>query len=167
MSLTPLKFICDIIQTDMGLSDGQVYTYNQKINIPTDSQLYIAVGELSSKPFGSSLTYGASGSASGYYSTESVNVMTTVSVDIMSRSTEALHRKEEVVMALNSHYSIQIQEANSFSIAKLPINLVNLGHLEGTAIPYRFNFSFNITYFKSKIQSIDYYDTFSEHTIID
>ena len=46
-----LNLVVDIIQQGMGFSQDQVYVYNQKYLIPTDSRVYVAVGMLNSKPF--------------------------------------------------------------------------------------------------------------------
>ena len=149
----PLLLFCDIIKNGLGLDESQVYLYNQKINIPIDSQLYISVGILNNSVFGNSLSYDSNGNA-----IQKINMKSTLGVDILSRSTEALFRKEEVVMALNSHYSQQQQEHNSFYIARIPSSFVNLSELEASAIPYRFHFDVNIQYSREKLTTADYFD---------
>lgn len=149
----PLKLICDIIQKELSLVDGQVYLYNQKFNIPKDTELYVAVGVVSSKPFGNSISYDSTGK-----SVQSLNVRDTVSIDIMSRGTSALLRKEEVIMALNSSYAIKQQELNSFNISRIPTQMNNLSSLEGNAIPFRFNININVQYFVNKTKSSEYFD---------
>jgi hypothetical protein len=91
-------------------------------------------------------------------------MLATLSIDIISRSTQALLRKEEVLMALNSNYSEYQQEANSFYIGRLPVGaqFVNLSQIDGAAIPYRFNISINMQYFSRRIKPVDYFDEFSE-----
>lgn len=157
-----LLLFCEVLQRELGLANGRVYLYNQKIMQPTDNGLYIAVGVLNCKPFGNTNKPDSSGE--GLKSGQSVNMVATLSVDIISRDTSALLRKEEVIMALNSTYAQLQQERNSFLIGQLPpgTQFVNLSEIDGAAIPYRFNISVNIQYFARKVQAIDYFDEFSE-----
>lgn len=153
---TPLELFCDIIETEMGLSQGQVYLWDQKLNIPKDSRLYIAVGILSCKPFGNSNTLNSNGD-----SVQSVNMSAMLSIDILSRSKDARNRKEEIILALGSDYAERQQELNSFYVSRLTNNFVNLSEEDGAAIPYRFNITATIQYFVSKTSAVSYYDTFS------
>ena len=154
---TPLNLFCDVLQQSMGLADGRVYLWDQKIFEPTDMGLYIVVSVLNPKVFGSSRYLDADGNA-----VQSVNMHTSLSVDIKSRGPEARDRKEEVIMALNSMYSEQQQEKNSIRIFALPQSFNNLSEEDGAAIPYRFNFTVNIQYFVTKKTSVDFYDSFSQ-----
>ncbi len=158
-----LLLFCEILQRELGLANGRVYLYNQKIMQPTDEGLYIAVGILTCKPFGNT-NRPASTNPSGMIADQSVNMLATLSVDIMSRDTSALRRKEQVIMALNSTYAEQQQERNSFFIGKLPpgAQFVNISNVDGAAIPYRFNISVSLQYFVQNVKSIDYFDDFSD-----
>ena len=78
----PLSLVCDIIQTAMGLNPEQVYLWDQKIDIPEDSNLYVAVGVISCKPFGNKPKYTAN---SGLSAIQSVNIYALLSIDILSR----------------------------------------------------------------------------------
>lgn len=162
----PLLLVCEIIQREMSLANGRVYLYDQKIMQPTDNDLYIAVGVLNCKPFGNTNT--PAPAMSGMDSIQSLNMLATLSLDIISRSTAALRRKEELIMALNSTYANQQQERYSFFIGKLPpgAQFVNLSNIDGAAIPYRFNISVNIQYFSRKVKAIDYFDEFSEVEVV-
>lgn len=155
---TPLILFCDIIQTQMGLANGRVYLWDQKIMQPTDSGLYVAVSVVSCKPFGSSNESDTNGN-----SIQSVNMYAILQVDIISRDAEARDRKEEIILALNSTYAEAQQEGNSFYIAKLPpgAQFTNLSSPDGTAIPYRFNISVAIQYFATKTMAIPYFSTFA------
>jgi hypothetical protein len=119
------------------------------------------VSVLQCKPFAN--TNFADGSGSGLDSVQSINMVATLGIDVISRSNEALLRKEEVLMALASDYSQAQQEANSFNIGKLPMGgqFVNLSPVDGAAIPYRFNISVNIQYFKRKVKAVPYFDDFA------
>jgi len=157
----PLGLFCDVIQTSMGLANGRVYLWNQKIMQPTDSGIFVAVAVLSAKPFASLNVPDGSGSAMN--SQQSVNMYAQLQLDVISRDSEARDRKEEVILALNSDYSRSQQEANSFYIGKLPpgAQFVNLSNEDGAAIPYRFNISVAIQYCYVKTVAVPYFSTFS------
>lgn len=157
-----IVLFCDILQKEMGLANGRVYEWDQKIMQPTDSGLYIAVSVPICKPFGSN------NSVIDGLQVQSVNMMATVDIDIISRGPEARDRKEEIILALNSIYAEQQQEANSFYIAKLPpgSQFINLSNIDGAAIPYRYRISINMQYMVKKIQASPYFDDFDEIEIV-
>lgn len=156
--LQPLELVCEIIRQGLGLSGDQVYIYNQKYLIPNDSRLYIPIEVLSPKPFGN--TNKIQEIDGVLTQVQSVNFATILSIDAMSRSTVALYRKEEIIMALNSLYSQQLQQAFSFYLAPITSAFVAVNEEDGAAIPYRFNMSVTIQYAVEKYQTADYYDSF-------
>ena len=139
----------------MDLENDQVYLWDQKVIIPKDYRLYIAVEVLSCKPFANNNEFQSNGT-----SLSSVNMQATLSVDIFSRGPSARDRKEEVILALMSNYAQSQQEANSFYVGKLSPTFTNLSNIDGAAIPYRFNISVNIQYFVIKSKAVPYYDDF-------
>lgn len=159
---TPLLLVCDIIQTQMGLADGRVYVWDQKINAPIDNDIYVAVSIPLCKPFGNNIDFTNN---SGLGAFQSVNVMGTVDVDIISRGPGARDKKEFVLMALNSIYSEQQQEANSFHIARLSTNFINLSNVDGAAIPYRYKISFHIQYAVTNQVQVPYFSSFDTPTV--
>ena len=156
-----LILFCDIIQTSMGLSQGQVYLWDQKINIPIDERLYIAVGVTSVKPFGNTRSFDVNGNV-----TQSGNFAATLDVNILSRGPDARDRKEEVVLALNSQYSESQQEANAFKIYPITTGFVNLSEIDGGAIPYRFAISCVLQYATSIVSAVPYFGSFSYPNLV-
>lgn len=156
-----LLLFCEIIQKELELDDGRVYLWDQKIMQPTDSGLYVAVSVPTCKPFANRIYPGNDGWSDAV---QTVNMLATLDLDIMSRGPAARDRKEEVIMALNSLYAQSQQEMNSFYIGKLPpgARFVNLSFIDGAAIPYRFKISVNIQYAVTKQKAVDYFDTFEE-----
>lgn len=157
-----LVLFCEILQRELSLADGRVYEWDQKIMQPTDSGMYIAVSVPMCKPFGSGNTI-----VNGVQ-VQSVNMLATVDIDIISRGPEARDQKEQVILALNSVYAEQQQEANSFFIGKLPpgSQFVNLSNVDGAAIPYRYRISINMQYMIVKTQASPYFDTFENAEIV-
>lgn len=161
---TALELFCDVIQQGMGLANGRVYLWDQKIMEPTDYGLFIPIQILSCKPFGNTRQYLPI--TGGFQEVQSTNFQATLSVDIKSRGPEARDRKEEVIMALRSNYAEQQMELNSFFIAKLSSGFVDLSLVDGAAIPYRFNITVNIQYAVTKLNAVSYYDTFPGPTLL-
>ncbi len=161
---SPLTLFCEIIEREMGLARGRVYFWDQKVSMPTDSDLFIAVAVLREKIFSNSKSFS---NVSGVEAIQSVNVMSQLSVDIQSRGPAARDRRHEVLLALNSVYAEQQQEQNSFLIGKLPpgVQFINLSLVDGAAIPYRFNITVNMQYFVKKQKAVPYFDTFETPTI--
>lgn len=154
---SPLELLCDILQTRLGLAAGRVFIWDQKINSPNDFGLYIAVSALAPKPFSNkSVIDPDTGNE-----IQSVNMHVNCNIDLISRDTSALDRKEEVIMALNSIYSRQQQGLNSFRVFPLSNAFQNLSNIDGAAIPYRYNISVNIQYFTVKSAVSEYYNDFS------
>lgn len=151
---SPLKIFIDVIATYMGLESDQAYIANQKIKPIKDHRLYVSVAPLTSKVFG------ASNKPNDGAEEVSLNVFCPMDVTIMSKTTEALLRKEEVIMALNSTYSKQQQELNHVYFGQISESIVPISQEEGAAIPYAFNILANIQYVVKKSKAIDYFANF-------
>lgn len=155
-----LALVCDIIAKEMSLDSTQVYLWDQKINIPKDSRLYVAIGVMSCKPFGNTCSFNSGGE--GLQAVQSVNMLARLDINILSRGPAARDRKEEIVLALGSVYAEQQQELNSFLVGKLPQGFTNLSQEDGAAIPYRFNIAVNLQYSYRKAKASEYFDDFSD-----
>lgn len=153
---TVFHLLADIIQKQMGLKSGRVYLFDQKIFMPTDDDLFVAISVLRCNTFGSKSQFDPDVNKEVI----SCNFYADAQIDVISRSTEALLRKEEVVMALTSQYSERQQQLNAFHIGRLPTNFVNLSNVDGAAIPYRFSITCGLQYSTKKIEVGDYFDTF-------
>lgn len=160
----PLILLLDILQNQMALGDGRIFLWDQKIFRPKDNNLWITVSQISVKPFGSSNNQVANGG--GLQSVQSLNVQSMIDIDLVSRGTDAIFRKEEVVMAFSSNYSESQQELNNFYVAPLSIGFRDLSELDGTAMIYRYNISVNMIYLASKVQQVPYYDSFPTSQVI-
>lgn len=158
----PLLLFCEIIQSYMGLAVGRVYLWDQKIAQTMDSGLYIAISVPRCKPFGNNTSYDGNGNA-----VQSVNMLATLDIDIISRGPAARTQKENVILALMSDYAQSQQAANSFLIARLPAgsNFINLSSADGSAIPYRYKISVNMQYAVSQSQATPYFGTFNQPTV--
>lgn len=156
----PVHLLMEILWNQLSIPSNRVYLFDQKIFQFSDSGLYIAVSVLRNKVFGNTRSF--DGSLTNSNELQSINIQSTLGIDIMSRSTDALFRKEEVIMALNSDYAESQQEANSFLIGKIPpgAEFTNLSNIDGAAIPYRFHIGCNLQYFVRKTVAVPSYGTF-------
>lgn len=157
---TPLILFCDIIQTQLGLANGRVYLWDQKIMQPTDSDLYVAVSVPTCKPFANSNR--AVSITGGLAAEQFVSMLAVVDIDIISRGPAARDRKEEVILALASDYSQRQQTSNSFSIGRLSTSFLNLSDPDGAAIPYRYKISVNMQYAVAVTTPTSFFDTFTD-----
>ena len=159
----PIKQICQILQRQLGLDDGQVWIYNQKRNIPNDFSTYYVVNYDGQRIIGN-VRREYSGDT-GLMEYQSVHNLANYRVEVFSRSGQAREAKDLVLMALNSTYSQQIQEKYGFQIARNSFQVTNTSELEGVAELNRYSISFNVTYMTETTKSIDFYDTFSKEVI--
>ncbi len=153
----PINLLCDIIQNQMGLAQGRVYLWDQKLFQPADNGLYIAVSIQRCKPIGSSNEHDSNGN-----SIQWVSMYALVDLDIISRGPAARDQKELVILALNSDYSQYQQAANGFYVSPLPVGsqFTNLSNIDGSAIPYRFKISVAMQYQYTKTTAQPYYNSF-------
>lgn len=155
-SVTILWRLCKIIQTQMDLSDEQVWIYDQKRNIPVTSNLWVTVRFLTGKPFGNTSRF------DNTTETQVLYMNSVFTIDIFSRDNSALARKEELILAFGSIYAQRLQELYAFKIARLPVSFTDLSLVEGAAIPYRFSTNLQVQYRTTVSRSVDYYEHFSE-----
>jgi hypothetical protein len=156
-----VDLVCDVIQKQLGLASGRVYLWDQKIDMPTDSGLFVVVSVVGCKPFSNTIKQNSDGTQ-----TQSTNFMAMVQIDAISKDASARDRKEEILMALNSQYAEQQQNLNSFGIAKITSSFVNLSQIDGAAIPYRFALTINIQYQVTSTVAASYFDTFQVADVI-
>lgn len=156
---TPLILLCDILQNQLGLDNNHLFLWDQKVFQPTDSNLYLAVGVQNSKPFGNTNYFDGTNQTA----VQSINMLDTITIDAISRGPAARDQRANILMALNSNYAEQQQEANSFNIGKLPAGgqFINLSEIDGAAIPYRFRISLLLQYFVTLTPTVPYLSGFS------
>ena len=161
------QIVCDIIKNGMSLKDDQIWIHNQRRHIPEDKRLYIAVGFMSSKPYGNNISYdystitgisGSTGTTGIAYDVLVQHVIETITIDLFSYTTEALERYGEVLGALNSTYSEEMQTNYAIRIAKIPISINDVSHIEGATFLNRMSLSLHILRKYSNVIGTNYYD---------
>lgn len=152
------NYIVDIIRSEMELDQQHIWVEAQNRKIPTNAdELFVTVGTVDFNPI----------SSKSYFVGETTNERQVVygralmQVDIYSRSTEARTRRAEVLMALNSFYSQEIQNKYHFRIFEVPSAFINTSHLEGGSNINRFTVRFYAMCSVVKEKKTDYYNTFN------
>lgn len=159
----PIKDICNILQTQLDLTNGQIWIYNQKRDISNDFGIYYVVQYNGQRIIGNIRKEIATNE--GLMEYQSVHNLAQYNIEIFSRGNDVREAKDQAIMALNSTYSQQVQEAHGFQIARNSFQVTNTSEVEGTAELNRFSISFNVTYMNETTKSIAYYDTFSKEVI--
>lgn len=152
-----LNYICSIIQKFMNLDNGQIYIYNQKYILPPTTNFLISVGLQGVNLLANnSETKEINGAVKEILTTQT---QTQISIDIYSYDFSAITRKEEILMALRSNLSQNVQAQYGFYIASIPTNFNQQNELDGTKILNRFNLLINVISKQQKVIDSDYYDT--------
>lgn len=155
----------EIIQKVMGLDPAtQIWIFNQKQFQPDDASIgmWVVLMLPNEKTFASGLhPVGAPQNAQsgpGWDMVESwANFAGPMDIHIISRDLSALNRKGELVRALGSPYSRAQQVANSFYIARLPHNTVDMSGIDGADIPYHYVIAVELQRAESAVFSTDYF----------
>ena len=163
--MEPLKDICKILQTQLNLTDKQIWIYNQKRDIPNDFGVYLVVNYQGQRIIGNIRKEIAT--EDGLMEYQSVHNLAVFSVDIFSRSPRVREMRDLAIMALNSTYSQQVQEEKGFQIARNSFQVTNTSEVEGVAELSRYSISFNVTYMSETSKSITYFDTFTKQIIME
>ena len=145
----------------MELDNGQVWLSKEKISLPKNQSFIITVGFLGLKSLGTSKRQ--------FGDTEELgtSVSGQISVDIFGRDFDVITRKEEIIQAMASTYSKEMQSKYGFLIAENPTTINDISELDGPAIPYRFQYTFGVQFFAKKTKTLDYYDNFTKELYYD
>lgn len=153
-----LNLLKQLIDTQLNMPKGRVWSANSDNTLPKDKKLFIVLKIDEVKPYANNLKY--------EYTTEGVNEILTTSVAeditiaLLSRNTEARDRAYEILQALNSTLSQQLQEKNKMHISRLG-NIYDASFLEATAFLNRYDVRIRVIRSYEKVNPVDYYDKFS------
>lgn len=156
------EYIVDIIRTEMNLPQQNIWIQSQNRKIPPQSQeLFCVVGVTNFKPISSKSRW----LPETQQEEQVVYGRADVQVDLMSRSNEARVRRSELLMALNSYYSKNVQDSDCFRIFELPTMFINTSGLQGGSDINRFTLIIPTMISEVKIKGTDYYDKFRMQVI--
>ena len=165
-----INLLVKLIREQLQLDNNHVVTYNQRIPIPPDDSIFVAVGLLGDKPYGHKISYEEGlvpASEVGEPATvvlnevQTQNVQQIYSIQIMSRNNDARARRQEILFALNSTQAEQLQEKYGFKIANIPVTFNDASIVEGASRLTRYAITFNELTAFSRIIPVNYYDNFA------
>lgn len=163
MRVTP-QIICQIICKVTKIPTDHVWIWNQRRAIPEKKDLHIAVGLISMKPYSNMMRNVST--TSGMEDRLSQYMQEVISIDLFSYGTEAIERTPEILGALRSTYSQQVQEELGLKIAEIPLSINNVSEIEGAAILYRQSITLNVLRKYDTITPTQYYDQFELDDIL-
>ena len=155
--ITSLDLLRDIVQQEMSLKDSQIYIYGQPLLMSTETGLFVVVEYKYSRAYSSrNLTPVSGGNIT---EEQNLNTQEFLTVQLFSRSFEALRRKEEAAMALKSVYAQQIQEKYAFKLSVNP-QILDLSSLEASAMLYRYDVPVVVLTAYQKTKAVAWFDGF-------
>jgi len=143
----------------------QLVIYNQQWRMPTDPGLHMHLAVLAPKPFAFQRTY-QTGADGCLEENVSGNKVETYELNLYSKDLSALDARDLPGVALMSTFSEQVQEANDFQIARIPVAYVDTSEQDGEGILTRYTYTFNVTSGFSRIRPVAEYDKFSRAVLV-
>lgn len=162
------NYIFNLLKYEMELDDDQAFIRNNDYVLPDDEDgLFVAVGMVDSQVFANSNK--TEPNDAGMQETQRVLMRENIQVDIFSKNTDALTRRWEVVAALRSVFSQQLQEQYQFKIFSIPSSFINTTDTEGADRIHKFSIIIPLHVWYAKQKQIgnayddngDYFTSFS------
>lgn len=148
---TTIDLIRNIIMVDMPFPTERIFLYNEDYVLPPDNGMWIIVAYQGTKPY-SNRNSTFIDEQGNFMERQNVNTQEQIIIHLMSFNLEALRRKEEVLQALASMYSQNLQSQESFKIAPI-MPIMDRSEIEGGKINYRFDIMLTVLYWYEKIKS--------------
>lgn len=155
-----IKVIADLVQEEMDLKAERVFLYNQDVDLKPDDGIYVVVGILGDKPFGTTVEH-LDDPTLGLVERQTVNVQEIYSILIFSKDGTARQRRHEIIFALNGLAAQQAMEKHSFRIGNLPTTLVDVSEVEETYRLNRYSLTFNCLVAYGRDRAVEYFDDFT------
>lgn len=146
------ELLCDIIHRELSLPQERISLQNSGFRAPNDSGLYVVVSLAYINTIASSLTY-----PEGDRAEQRLKQHGTFNIDFTSQGEEAAERISEFPLAIDSFYSIQLQERHHISITKLP-QISNLSFVEGPSSLNRFRMQVLVDFVTVIEKPVEYFD---------
>jgi hypothetical protein len=160
-----IKIVAGIIKHELGLRDDQVVIYNERVPIPKMRDLFVAVGCIGDRAFGSRIGH-ESRDDGKLWQVQSLNKHEILSINIMSFDHSARESRAAVVMALNSTFAQQEMEKYSMHIGRLPAAMNDISDIEGAGRLNRFVITANAHRLYRAEAAVDHYDRFPGPEIV-
>ena len=156
--MSSLDIIKQIIDKEMTMPANRVWAYNQNNDLPTDNNLFIVLHFGKRDVIANNNKYRQTNK--GLEEIQSTNVREDIMISLLSKNNDARDRAHEVLMAMRSTYSQQLQEKNHMHISTTG-DIYDASFLEGTSRINRFDVKIKVFKSYEKIKEVDYYDKFN------
>jgi len=153
--MNPNKLLATIIEEEMNLNNGRVVLYDQNFKAPKDRGLFIVISTGSDQIIANTNKFDTVTNEQ----VQKISKNTTYWVEITSRNMEAAERRHEVLMAINSNYSIQQMEKNNVKIFRTN-TIQDLSFIDGSSSLHRYRIPVIINNMSEKRSVTDYFDNF-------
>ena len=153
-----LNLLKQLIDTQLKMPKGRVWAANSDNTLPKDKKLFIVLKIDEVKPYANNLKYEYT--ADGVNEILTTSVAEDITIALLSRNTEARDRAYEILQALSSTLSQQLQEKNKMHISRLG-NIYDASFLEATAFLNRYDIRIRVIRSYQNINPVDYYDKYS------
>ncbi len=154
---------------DYGESDGfivpSVYIVAPNVHLGNTDKLQIGIQSIGSRIISSQDSYKTINGK--YTEVKELIIADNIQIDIKSRNNDARVRRFEVIAALESVFSKQMQEKHECRIFEIPQSFTNTNEAEGSSQIYRYTLTIAAQYKKTYTNVVDYYDTFPIEASID
>jgi hypothetical protein len=159
-----LDIIKQILDTEMEMPPNRVWAYNQNNDLPQDSKLFIVLHFGKRDVIANNSKY--INTNDGLKEVQSTNVREDIMISLLSKNNEARDRAHEVLMAMRSNYSQQLQEKNHIHISTTG-DIYDASFLEGTSRINRFDVKIKLFKSYEKMKSVDYYNKFNFNLMVE
>lgn len=164
-----MVLLAGLIASQMGLPitpAGRVFLYNQKWDIPADDGLFVVLSLTGEKVTSSTLAYEPDPVGGGLNEVQTTNRRELYTVNLFSRSAEALNRRHEITFAFHSTAAQQMAEANSLQIAPVAAAVNDVSDLEASARLNRIAITVVVQRAYSRTIAVQSYDQFPGNALL-
>lgn len=150
----PIKVLADLLVKELPISSDRIFIYNDGRPLPKDSGLYIVLSINGTEVFRNTSKVKDD---ANFIEVQDQNFKQDIIVSVISRDSSARMIANNVVMALSSIYSQQLQERYACHIARIS-NITDASFLEKTDMLTRMDVLVHILSWKQLTKTVDYYE---------
>lgn len=158
MNEEAIVVIRDIIKTQLGLDNSNIWIFNQDIKIPDTSGLFVVLETVNRIATAVNTKFVENDTQDGIDEMQYLNFQEEIAIDLISKDRAAQTRQGEVVLSFDSLYGREQQELYQFKIAKINQPFINISEVEGTGMLNRFRLTVTALTWQERKASTVFYD---------
>lgn len=167
-----LQSVAGIIRSCLRLGAAQVILARQKYEIPPDSSLLVVLSLEDMRAIANNVRT-VDDPQLGMRDEQYLTIRDMIQIDVLAMTdpktgmNQARDLRNQVLLALNSTYAEQAQEAVQYSLARIPVSFANTSSLEATQFLERYTATIAVTYSEAANQFPSYFDAFNAEFKVD